>query len=59
VLVGIYNDQSVSAEDAAAMQGPHRYAVRQDSEGRTWIFVVEGIEAAPLQTLERYGFSVH
>lgn len=59
VLVGIYKDPSVSAEDAAAMQGPHRYAVRQDSDGQTWIFVVEGTDAAPLQTLERYGFSVH
>jgi hypothetical protein len=59
VLVGIYDDQSVSADDAAAMRGPHRYATRQDSEGRTWIFVVEGTDAAPLQTLEHYDFSVH
>jgi len=59
VLVGIYDDPSVSADDAAMMQGPHRYAIRQDSEGRTWIFVVEGTDAAPLQALERYDFAVH
>lgn len=59
VLVGVYDAPSVSAEDAAKMEGPHRYATREDPEGRWWIFVVEGMDAAPLKGLERHGFSVH
>ena len=58
VLVGVYADAPVSAEDAAKMRGPHQYATRQDQEDRTWIFVVEGTEPGPLRELERYGFVV-
>jgi hypothetical protein len=56
VLVGVYDDPSVSAADVTKMQGQHGYATRQDGDGRTWIFVVEGVDPAPLTPLERYGF---
>jgi hypothetical protein len=56
VLVGVYDNPSASAEDLAKAQGQHGYATRQDGEGRTWIFVVEGTDPSPLRPLERYGF---
>lgn len=58
VLVGVYDDPSESAEDLTKTQGQHGYATRQDGQGRTWIFVVEGTDPSPLQPLERYGFAL-
>ena len=59
VLVGVYDDSSASAQDAAKLQSTHTYASRADDAGRTWIFVVEGTDAVPLRALERYDFTLH
>jgi hypothetical protein len=58
VLVGIYNDPALSASDLKRIQGQRGYASRQDADGRTWVFVVETSDPAPLQPLERYGFVI-
>lgn len=58
VLVGVYDDASVSAADVAKIQGQRGHATRLDGDGRTWVFVVEGVDPAPLKPLERYGFVV-
>ena len=58
VLVGVYDDPSRSAADVTKMHGEHGYATRQDGDGRTWVFVVEGLDPTPLKPLERYGFVV-
>jgi hypothetical protein len=58
VLVGVYDDPSVSASDVTKIQGQHGYATRKDGDGRTWVFVVEGVDPAPLKPLERYGFVI-
>lgn len=58
MLVGVYDDQQASTEDLRKIQGQRGYVTRQDGDGRTWIFVVEGSDPAPLKPLERYGFVV-
>ena len=58
VLVGVYNDQKASTADMRKIHGQRGYATRQDGDGRTWVFVVEGPDPAPLKPLERYGFAV-
>jgi hypothetical protein len=58
VLVGVYDDQKTSTADMRKIHGQRGYATRQDGDGRTWVFVVEGPDPAPLKPLERYGFAV-
>jgi len=59
VLVGVYDDPAVGAADLKKLEGQRAYATRQDAEGRTWAFVGESTDPAPLRPLERYGFVVH
>jgi hypothetical protein len=58
VLVGVYDDPSLSATDITKIRGQRGYATRKDDAGRTWIFVLEGVDPAPLKPLERYGFVI-
>ena len=58
VLVGVYDDPAASASDLKKIEGLRGYASRRDAEGRTWVFVVEGRDPAPLKPLERYGFVI-
>jgi hypothetical protein len=58
VLVGVYDDPSTGAEDLARIEEQHGYATRRDDQGRTWIFVVESRDPAPLKPLERFGFTI-
>jgi len=56
VLVGVYDNPAVSAEDLKKIDGQRGHASRQDTDGRTWVFVVEAPDPTPLKPLERYGF---
>ncbi|WP_157890520.1 hypothetical protein [Mycolicibacterium goodii] len=58
VLVGVYADRGASEADLAVIRATHRYASKIDNDGRTWVFVVEGVDASPLEPLARYGFHV-
>lgn len=58
VLVGVYADHGASDADLATIRPTHRYASKVDNDGRTWVFVIEGVDALPLEPLTRYGFDV-
>jgi hypothetical protein len=54
----VYDDPSLCAADITKIRGQRGYATRKDDAGRTWIFVLEGVDPAPLKPLERYGFVI-
>lgn len=59
VLVGVYEDPAVAANDIGTIGLQHGYATRTDASGRTWVFVVvESPDSAQLVPLERFGFEL-
>lgn len=58
VLVGVYEDPAAAATDMGDIEAQHGYATRVDDNGRTWVFVVEGPNPAPLKPLERFDFEL-
>lgn len=58
VLVGVYEDTAAAANDIRTIGLQHGYATRTDDHGRTWVFVAEGSDSAPLAPLQRFGFEL-
>ncbi len=58
VLVGVYGDPAAAATDMGNIEAQHGYATRVADNGRTWVFVVEGPNPAPLTPLERFDFAL-
>jgi hypothetical protein len=58
IAIGVYDDGALLESDITDARGITRYATRSDKNHAIWVFLIEGRDAAPLESLQRYGFSL-
>lgn len=59
IAIGVYDDDALLRSDIADANKVSRYATRTGNNNENWLFLLEGHDAGPLESLERYGFSLH
>lgn len=58
IAIGVYDDDTLLETDIADERGNTVHATKTDNNDHIWLFLIEGHDAAPLESLQRYGFSL-